>query len=97
MSPEQEEELIQRVASEQEGDDEGLLISIGFTPSATLCLIANLQLALRHPGNNAHAAEMARNLIAGLIARLNALGFVAHAEVAALGNEAVDQSGPRTT
>ena len=58
-----------------------------FTPQSALCVIANLQLALRHPGNNRGTADVARAVIAGLIERLREGGFPAHAELAELGND----------
>jgi hypothetical protein len=86
MSPEQERELQRRVVAEARCS-ESFRIPVHFTPQSALCVIANLQLALRHPGNNRGTADVARAVIAGLIERLREGGFPAHAELAELGND----------
>ena len=58
---------------------------------SALCLVANLQLALRHPGNTGPSAGVARRVVDGIIARFESTGYPAHAELARLGdNSAYD-------
>jgi len=79
--------LAQRVKQERArlGAEFELPILVGL--DAALCLIANLQLALRHPGNRGTSAKIARQTIDGIIARLREAGYLAHAEIAEMGND----------
>lgn len=45
-------------------------VTIQLDPESALSVIGNLQLALRHPGNTGIAADIAKELIDGLIERL---------------------------
>jgi hypothetical protein len=85
-----QEKLIRRV--EQEGDGVGdAIIAVHLEPAAALAIIGNLQLALRHPGNNGANAGIARRLIDALILMLDEAGLPAHAQLARLGdNRAYD-------
>jgi hypothetical protein len=85
MTPERElQALMQRLEAEV---DETYSIPVTLTPQAAICLIGQLQLALRHPGNTGAAAHVGRKMIEGLLARLREGGFPAHAELAEMGNE----------
>ena len=53
---------------------------------SALCLVGNLQLALRHPGNKGPSAAVARRIVDGIIERFEANGLPAHAEAARLGD-----------
>jgi hypothetical protein len=57
------------------------------TPETAMALVASLQLALRHPGNQGMAAEVARATIDGVIARFAETGLLAFAMLAALGDD----------
>jgi hypothetical protein len=72
--------------------DETYIIPVTLTPQSALCLIGQLQLALRHPGNVGHAADAARWLIDGLLVRLREGGFLAHAELGEAGEDVVRES-----
>jgi hypothetical protein len=54
-------------------------------PSA-LTLVANLQLALRHPGNVGGNTDIMRQLVAGVVQRFEQAGLTAHVELALLGD-----------
>lgn len=54
---------------------------------AALQLIGELQLALRHPRNDTHAAHFARTTIDGLISMLTASGYEHVAALAKLGDD----------
>lgn len=54
---------------------------------SALCVIGNLQLALRHPANSGPSAEVARTAIDGMIRRMREAGLTAHAELARLGDD----------
>ena len=84
MSGRESRDLMRRVADEA---DESYLIAVHFSPQAAMCVVGNLQLALRHPKNVGESADIARRVIAGLIERLREGGFPAHAELAEAGEE----------
>ena len=54
---------------------------------SALCLVGNLQLALRHPGNTGLSAKTARETIDGIIERAREAGYSAHAELMKLGDD----------
>lgn len=58
--------------------------------SSVLQLVGNLQLALRHPGNNGVAAALARKVIRMVFDGLRNRGFSAHAEIIALGDDSAN-------
>lgn len=87
MHTPREEELMRRMVEEQRlaGD---FKLPIHLDLSASLCLVAQLQLASRHPGNqDSPSAELARTLIDGIITRTRQAGFVACAELMKLGDD----------
>jgi hypothetical protein len=57
--------------------------------TATMVIVGNLQLALRHPANvgHSHSARLVRKLIADLIAGMRERGYVASAEACELGDD----------
>lgn len=56
-------------------------------PHMAVALVANLQLALRHPGNQGIPRAVARQVIDGIIARFTETGMTAFAMMAALGDD----------
>lgn len=56
-------------------------------PQMAIALVANLQLALRHPGNQGSTRAVARQVIDGIIARFAETGMTAFAMLAALGDD----------
>lgn len=79
-----EERLVLRAAAESAGANDEIMLAM--TPHAALCVIGQLQLALRHPANNGVVADYVAIVIRSLIQQLNDAGFTATAELAALGN-----------
>jgi hypothetical protein len=86
LSKAAEYDLLDRVAAEASGAIQPT-IPILLDPTLALMLVANLQLALRHPGNCGKSAEVARQVVDGIIARFEEMGYKAHAELARLGND----------
>lgn len=62
---------------------------VEFDLCTAIAIIGNLQLALRHPANVGASAEIARELIDGMIHRMREAGLTAHAELARLGDDAM--------
>ena|SRR5258707_4004084 len=83
----QQEDLTRRVRDELERLGGGFELPVHLDLTAALCLIGNLQLALRHPAHTGPSAQVARMIIDGVIARLGEAGYLAHAEVARLGDD----------
>ena len=79
------EALLQRCAREfeQRGNKIDFPVSLDF--ASALTLVSNLQLALRHPGNNGPSSQIAREFAEGLIGQMRRGGYVANAELAELG------------
>jgi hypothetical protein len=83
----QKECLTRRVQDELERLGDGFELPVHLDLTAALCLVGNLQLALRHPGNTGPSAQVARMIIDGVIARMKEAGYLAHAEVMRLGDD----------
>ena len=66
---------------------EGVRLTVVLAPESAIALIANLQIALRHPGNAGMTARVARGAIGELIGQLRAAGLAAFADVAEMGND----------
>jgi hypothetical protein len=60
-------------------------IPLVLDPTAAVQLVAQLQLARRHPENIGSASELANEIIEKITEFLRATGFVAHAHLADLG------------
>lgn len=54
---------------------------------SSMCLVAQLQLALRHPSNSGNSADVARTIIEGIIDGFHQAGLHACAELARLGGD----------
>ncbi len=65
--------------------------------SSSLAMCGNLQLALRHPLNAGPSAAIARRLIDDLHNGMKERGFVAHAQMVALGDDPSYDYDPRAT
>jgi hypothetical protein len=88
MSPQQEERFLRRVAKERlTSHGEAFFLPIHLDLTSAVELVGNLQLALRHPENRGHAAQMARQMIDGIIQKVKEAGFDAHAELMLLGDD----------
>jgi hypothetical protein len=79
------EDLARRCVAELE-QREGVPFMVVLHLGAVIPLIANLQVALRHPLNPEATAAIARAMIDGLIRQLREANCPAHAELALLGN-----------
>jgi hypothetical protein len=79
------EQLFRECARERQRKG-AIVLPVSLDLESAMMLIANLQLALRHPGNNGRSARLAREVIDGLIERIEKLGYVANARVARLGD-----------
>src|SRR5258708_5797312 len=89
----QKERLV--AAAEQEARVCAIDFPLYLDQTSVLCLIANLQLALRHPGNTGASAAVARKFVDGMISRMKDAGLVATAELARLGDDpAYDDPAP---
>ena len=90
LSPGGEERLLgEAVAEQRRAGDWQAHFSLDLSSILQLC--ANLQLALRHPGNTGPAADTARTMVDRLRAELLARGFTAHAEIIALGDDPANE------
>jgi hypothetical protein len=69
------------------------ILPIHFGLMELLSLVANLQLALRHPGNTGQSEQTAREIIAAVIERVEAAGFRAHAVAMRLGDDPLWDDG----
>jgi hypothetical protein len=80
-------ETLLRQCAEEIGEREGeFLAELHMDFHVTLALISMVQLALRHPGVKGVAtAQLARDVVNGLIGRMKDAGYVANAELACLG------------
>jgi hypothetical protein len=88
MSPQQEERFLRRVAKERRTQQgEAFFLPIHLDLTNALELVGQLQLALRHPENRGLAAQMARQMIDGIIQKVKEAGFDAHAELMLLGDD----------
>jgi hypothetical protein len=77
-------------------DQQKLIFPLHVDVQSAMSLIANLQLALRHPGNNGISAEVARRTIDGLIGMMAQCGLEATAAIARLGDDpGFDEPAPR--
>jgi hypothetical protein len=52
-----------------------------------ICVVAHLQLALRHPANKGLSSEVVRRIVDMMIERVEAAGFPATAEMLRLGDD----------
>lgn len=87
---ERKEHLMERVRAEYD-QAAGWSLPLELDLHSALCLVGNLQLALRHPGNTGPSAGVARRIVDGIISRFESTGYPAHAELARLGdNSAYD-------
>lgn len=68
------------------------IITVRLSLGGAVGLVADLQLALRHPSNNGWSAKVARDVIAGLIQSFEQAQAVAVAEIARRGNDAAHDS-----
>lgn len=87
MTREQFEDVSRRAKVEEAselGQEWQLPIVLDSTTAMAVC--ANLQLALRHPGNRGPTADVARKVVAGIIEAYRECGLLAHAQLAELGN-----------
>jgi hypothetical protein len=83
--------LIRRLEAERPAD---YVLPLHLNMLMLLTLVANLQLALRHPGNTGPSAEAARGIIDGIIDRVRDDGYPAHAELMELGNDPAYDTKP---
>ena len=60
---------------------------VEFDLASLVAIAANLQLALRHPGNSGASARVARSFVDGVIEMLEVNGFSAHAELVRRGDK----------
>lgn len=88
-----EQELVRRMVAEQQRARD-FKVPLVFDLSSLLCLVANLQLALRHPGNTGAAKQLARATIDGIIERVSEAGFSATAELMKLGDDPQHDTRP---
>jgi hypothetical protein len=79
--------LVARMKQEREKDKD-FQLPILLDLDGLLCLIGNLQLALRHPGNRGEPASAARQIKDAIMCRLFEEGYIAHVEFARLGDDA---------
>jgi hypothetical protein len=64
-----------------------IALPVYFNMITAQMLIANLQLALRHPRNQGNARKLAYEVIDGLIRQMAEVGAAANVEMAMLGND----------
>ncbi len=83
----EQECLTRRCREERARLGEGFVLPVELDLDSALCLIGNLQLALRHPANRGISSKVARQTIDGIMVRMREAGYVAHAELAALGDD----------
>jgi len=83
----EKEELIERASEEVRRLGDQLDIELHLGLSSAMYLVAQLQLAMRHPGNTGEAPEIARGFIDGVIQIMARGGYPATAEVARAGDD----------
>lgn len=79
--------LVQRLREERERLGDEFRLPVILDLDTALCIVGNLQLALRHPGNRGASAEVARTTIDGIIERTRTAGYAAHAQLMKLGED----------
>jgi len=84
MTKRAENELLDRVTREITASRD-FILPIHLDLHSLLCVVGALQLALRHPGNNGQSSQVLRELIDGIIDRLETHGFTAIVELMRLG------------
>lgn len=85
MSPERENRLLDAVAQEMDGAGD-FYIPLSLNLSAAMSLVGSLQLSLRHPENVGPSANVAREVIEGIIAIVASQGFAAVALLMRMGD-----------
>lgn len=83
----EQECLVQRIREERERLGDEFQLPVLLDLDSALCLVGNLQLALRHPENTGPSAAVARRAIDGIIERAREAGYSAHAELMKLGDD----------
>lgn len=82
------ESLLRRCAEERvRSKAANFRLPVEMDLESAICIVGNLQLALRHPQNNGPSAKVARDTIDGIIRRMRESGLTAHAELARLGDD----------
>jgi hypothetical protein len=83
-----EEELLERVADDALAAREAeFYLPVHMDLHTMMCVVGALQLSLRHPQNTGPSAKVVRELIAGIIARVETEGYKATAEMMRLGDD----------
>jgi len=77
------EQLLQRIDQEARI---GFILSVHMDLHVLMCVVGALQLALRHPANTGPSSKVVRELIAGIIERVEQEGYLATAEMLRLGD-----------
>ena len=82
-----ESRLILRAATAEQERAPLFRLPLHLDLTAALAIVGNLQLAMRHPGNDGPSREVARTLIDGIIERMETSGFPASAALARMGDD----------
>lgn len=86
MTEERKAELERRFLDEVKDLGGDIQLPLFLDLQSAVCLLSQLQLALRHPGNKGVGRTVARRAIDGIMARLRECGYEATAELCALGD-----------
>jgi hypothetical protein len=88
MSPSQQEDLFAKITQESKMAQAGkYVLPVHMDLSIALCVVAALQLALRHPQNKGESAKVVQDVVDQIITRTRADGYRMHAELMELGND----------
>ena len=80
-------DLLAQGRAEAEGIGSEWKLPVEIDLLSAMCLVGNLQLALRHPNNHGHSAQVAREFIDGVIERMEQCGLVVTARIMRLGDD----------
>lgn len=85
MSEQQKERLID-FAVEEAKAGKNFILPIHLDLHSLMCVVGALQLALRHPANTGPSSKVVRELIDGIIERVEHAGYVVTAQILRLGD-----------
>jgi hypothetical protein len=94
MSEQQKERLIDFAVEEMKAG-KNFILPVHLDLHSLTCVVGSLQLALRHPANTGPSSKVVRELIDGIIERVEHAGYVVTAQILRLGDNP-EYDEPRT-